>query len=166
MQHVFINGQVAILVHYCEERTKPDLGDGDTEWHEVDGGARIDVRRVEEYHGANTREGTAGFRILPVDEGGIWRIDLSTRIDSDVPEPRYHHHPTFANGDVGPRVFDKELTDDALGWIERQFRNLPAALVERGHPALAATVDTASLDRALPSIMAAVEACSTAPRVG
>jgi hypothetical protein len=156
VQYAFINGQVAILVHYCEERTKPNTGDG-THYDQVDGGARIDFRRVEEHEGTNPREGTGGYRILPVSEGGIWRIDLSTRLDSEIPEQRYHHHPNFYNGDVGPRAFDEELSADALGWIERHLRDLPTVLGKRGFPDLELSLDMDQLIKSLPMIRSAIE---------
>lgn len=156
MQHTFISGNLGILVDYCEEHTRPDIGAG-TEYDQVDAGARIDFRRVDQYEGANTREGTHGYRVLPVSEGGIWRIDLSSRIDMDVPEARYHHHPHFQNGDVGPRVIDDELSQDALGWIDRQLRDLPAVLVDRGFADVAASLDMEEFLRSLPVIRLAIE---------
>jgi hypothetical protein len=147
MQYVFVNGKVAIMIQYCEEH-----------YGEVDAGARIDLRRVEQYEGAVKREGIEGYRILPVSEGGIWRIDLSTRIDSERPEQRYHHHPNFRDGDVGPREFDPELSADAFGWIERRLLDLPDILTRKGFADIGATVDVDRLGKDMPMIRAAIEA--------
>lgn len=164
MEYAFINGQLAILVSYREEH-----------YEQVDGGARIDFRRIEEFDGPNGRPGTTGYRILPLSVGGIWRIDLSTRLDSEVPERRYHHHPYIHNErsgdstnlsdgtagfktDVGQRVFDEELAADAWGWIERHLRDLPAVLSERGYPEVGPTLDMEQLVKSLPAIRAAIEA--------
>lgn len=145
--YTFINGQVAITVRYCVER-----------YEEVDAGARIDVRRAESYEGSHHREGAEGHRVLPVGDGGIWRIDLSHRIDSEVPQQRYHHHPDFRDGDVGPRVFDEELAADPLDWAERRLLELPALLTEKGHEDLAKSIDTEQLARSMPLIRTAIEA--------
>jgi hypothetical protein len=163
LEYAFINGQLAILVSYLEEH-----------YEQVDGGARIDFRRVEEFDGPNGRPGTGGYRILPLGVGGIWRVDLSTRLDSEVPERRYHHHPNIRNEraqlpdlddgtpgfktDVGPRVFDEELSADAWGWIERHLRGLPAVLRERGFSDVEPTVDMDQLIKSLPAIRSAIEA--------
>lgn len=145
--YAFINGQVAITVQYWVER-----------YEEVDAGARIDVRRAEPYEGSHHRDGAEGHRVLPVGDGGIWRIDLSRRIDSEVPEQRFHHHPDFQNGDVGPRAFDEELSAEPLDWTERRLLDLPALLTEKGHEDLAKSIDTEQLVRSMPLIRMAIEA--------
>lgn len=146
MNYTFVNGQVAIIIQYWEEH-----------YEEVDGGCRIDVRRVESFEGDHHRPGAAGYRILPVSEGGVWRIDLSTRLDSDVREERFHHHPHFQNGDVGPRVFDDELSADPVGWTERQLLDLPKLLGERGLLELQKSIDTEHLAKSMPLIRQAIE---------
>jgi hypothetical protein len=143
----YFNGDVAIVVQYWVEH-----------YEEVDAGCRIDIRRAEAYPGSHHRPGAEGFRVLPVGDGGIYRIDLSVRVDSGDDEVRYHHHPTFVEGDVGPRVFDDHLSADPLGWIERRLRDLPGLLREKGRPELADSVDTAALDAAIPTVMSAVKA--------
>lgn len=151
--YTFINGQVAITVRYCEEKyVLPDDGP------QVDGGARIDVRRVEFYEGTRHREGAEGHRVLPVGDGGIWRIDLSKRVNCDVPVQRFHHHPDFADGDVGPRAFDEELSADPLDWAERKLLDLPAILTAKGYDELARSVDTDQLVRSMPLVRLAIEA--------
>lgn len=150
MRYQFLNGQVAILVQYWEERYEEN-------GEQVDGGPRIDVRRVEAVEGRAHRPGATGYRILPVGDGGIYRIDLSTKINSDVPVKRYHHHPDFRDGDVGPRVFDDELSADPIGWTEQTLRNLPDLLAGKGLPDLQESIDAEQLSRAMPLIMQSVQ---------
>lgn len=146
MKYTFFIGQVAIMIQYCVER-----------YEEVDGGARIDVRRTEPYEGHKHREGAQGYRVLPVGDGGIYRIDLSVRLDDGSHEKRFHHHPNFQDGDVGPRVFDEELSADPVGFTERQIRDLPKLLAEKGYPELAESIDAHELEKAIPMIRTAVE---------
>ena len=150
MEYHFINGQVAILVRYWEERYEEN-------GEQVDGGARIDIRRVESFEGQAHRPGASGYRVLPVAEGGIWRIDLSTKLNSDIPVKRYHHHPNFTDGDVGPRFYDEDLAADPFGWTEHKLLDLPALLAERGLAELQASIDQKQLSRAMPLIMQAVQ---------
>ena len=146
MQYIFVNGKVAILIEYCEEH-----------YEQIDAGARIDFRRVEKYEGAVVREGIEGYRILPVSEGGIWRIDLSHRIDCEVPQQRFHHHPDFRDGDVGPRTYDADLAEDPFGWIERHLLDLPAVLEKKGFADLAESIDVARYGKDMPLIRTAIE---------
>lgn len=149
--YTFINGQVAITVRYWVESY-------DEGGPQVDGGARIDVRRAEFYEGSHHRYGAEGHRVLPIGDGGIWRIDLSQRINCEVPERRFHHHPHFKDGDVGPRVFDAELSADPLDWAERRLLDLPALLAEKGFEELGKSIDTDQLSRSMPLIRMAIEA--------
>ncbi len=150
LTHVFVLGPVAVTVQHWEER-----------FSELESGARVEVRRVEPSIGERDRPGAAGFRVLPVSEGGIWRADLFVVVDPPGGEPRYHHHPRFAHGDVGPRVFDPEMAGDPAGWTEARLADLPAVLAEGGAPDLAGAVDPAHLAQALPAIRAAIDSCLT-----
>lgn len=148
MVYMFMFGPVAVTVRYWEER-------GD----EVEAGARVEVRRAEEVVGTHDRPGAAGWRIGPVSDGGLWRCDLLTVIDPPNGEPRHHHHPAFCDGDVGRRVFDTELTSDPVGWTMAKLVDLPALLVSCGATDLAERVDTSAVERALPAVRSAIEAC-------
>ncbi len=147
VEYIFVNGQVAITVRFWVEH-----------YEEVDAGPRIDIRRAEPYEGTAHRDGAEGTRVLPVGDGGIWRIDLSSRIDCELPEQRFHHHPDFVDGDVGPRVFDEELSADPFGWTERSLMDLPALLKERGLTDLQESMDLEELKRSMPVIRLAIEA--------
>jgi hypothetical protein len=144
--YTFSFGEVVIMVRYCVER-----------YEQIDAGARIDLRRIEPYEGNQHRPGAEGFRLLPVGDGGIWRADLSYRVDCEVPEKRYHYHPDFRDGDVGPRACEEDLTADPLGWLARRLLDLPQLLEERGYSDLAKSVDPNELARTMPMIMKAVE---------
>ena len=121
MVYAFIVGPVAVTVRYWEERDR-----------EVEGGARIEVRRVTEVVGERHRPGTAGWRIEPVARGGLWRSDILTVISRPGNEVRYHHHPEFRDGDVGRRVFDPEMTADPVGFTMARLADLPRLLADAG----------------------------------
>ena len=150
LKYVFVIGPVAVVVQHWEER-----------FSELESGARVEVRRVEPAVGRRDRPGAAGFSVLPVSDGGIWRADLFVVIDPPTSEPRYHHHPRFAGGDVGPRVFDPDLGADPKGWTQARLADLPGLLTECGAPDLAAAVDRGRVAEAMPAIRAAIDACLT-----
>ena len=147
-KYVFVLGPVAVVVQHWEER-----------FSELESGARVEVRRVEPSTGERDRAGAAGFRVLPVSGGGIWRADLFVVVDPPTGEPRYHHHPRFAGGDVGPRVFDPDMGADPPGWTMARLADLPGLLTECGAADLAAAVDPSHLSAALPAVRAAIDAC-------
>lgn len=155
MISAFVVGPVAITVRYWEER---DL--------EVEGGARIEVRRVTDVLGPQHRPGAAGWRIEPVSSGGLWRSDILTVISRPGNEPRYHHHPEFRDGDVGQRVFEPEMTADPVGFTMARLADLRRVLVDAGAAHLAARIDEDDLARALPAVRAAIDDClEQMPRV-
>lgn len=147
MKYAFIFGRVAIIVRYWEQRAE-----------DVEAGARIEVRRVEEAIGDAHRDGAAGFCVLPVSDGGIWRADLFTVISRPGNEPRHHHHPQFEHGHVGDRVFEPELSADPVGWTERKLRDFRTLLVENGAADIADSVDYEEFAAAMPAIRSAIDA--------
>ncbi|MGH2819232.1 MAG: DUF7700 domain-containing protein [Actinomycetota bacterium] len=148
MKYVFVTGRVAVTVRYWEERGG-----------EVEGGCRVDVRRVEPRYGESHRPGAAGLSVLPVADGGIWRSDLLVLLGSPRGETRFHHHPTFEHGDVGGRDFEPAMQSDPRGWTLGKLADLPKLLEESGAGDLAASVDRDEWRRALPLVEAAVDAC-------
>jgi hypothetical protein len=148
MKYAFIFGRVAITVRYWEQRAD-----------DVEAGARIEVRRVEESIGREHRAGAAGFCVLPVSDGGIWRADLFTVISRPGNEPRHHHHPQFEQGHVGDRVFEPELSADPVGWTERRLQDFRTLLVQNRAGDIADSVDYEELAAALPAIRSAIDAC-------
>lgn len=148
MVYMFMFGPVAITVRYWEE-----TGD------DVEGGARVEVRRAGEVIGEHHRPGAAGWRVGPVSEAGIWRSDLLTVIDRPGGGPRFHHHPEFHDGDVGRRVFDPALSTDPVEWTIAKLADLPTLLHASGATDVADQIDTQAVDRALPAIRSAILVC-------
>lgn len=148
MVYMFMFGAVAITVRYWEE-----TGD------DIEGGARVEVRRAGEVIGEHHRPGAAGWRIGPVSEAGIWRSDLLRVISKPGAEPRFHHHPAFHDGDVGPRVFDPALSSDPVEWTIAKLADMPALLRAAGATDIADEIDTVAVDRALPAIRSAIMVC-------
>ena len=147
MKFVFVNGRVAIIVRYWEQRDKI-----------VEGGARVELRRVEQVEGRNHRAGAAGFTVLPVSDGGLWRADLFMVL-TDPGTPCFHYHPQVEHDDVGERFFDDELTADPAKWIETQLTDITGTLERCGAGDLVPSLDLEEHRRALPLMLAAVDAC-------
>lgn len=147
MKFVFVNGRVAISVRYWEER-------GDV----IDGGARVELRRVEQVEGSKHRPGAAGFTVLPISDGGLWRADLFMVL-SDPGTPCFHYHPRFENDDVGRRFFEDKLTADPTKWIAAQLADITGLLEQCDAGDLVRSVDLEEHRRALPLILAAIDAC-------
>jgi hypothetical protein len=147
VKFVFVNGRVAIIVRYWEQHAEM-----------VDGGARVELRRVEQVEGRNHRAGAAGFTVLPVSDGGLWRADLFMVL-SDPGTPCFHYHPQVEHDDVGERFFADELTADPAKWIETQLTDITGTLERSGAGDLVPSLDLEEHRRALPLILAAVDAC-------
>lgn len=148
MIYAYIMGRVAVTVRDWVERGA-----------EVEAGARLEIRRVDTVTlPRRHRPGGEGWRVAAVGDGGIWRSDILTAVDGDR-APRYHHHPDFGDGDVGPRVFDDAMTADPVSWTMRRVRDLPGLLIASGAGDLAAEIDDDELAEALPLIEDAIRAC-------
>ncbi len=148
VKYAWIFGRVAVLVEYFEQ-IGPD---------EIEGGARVEVRRVEKELIPGAPAAVAGFRVLPVSEG-IWRADLFHLLNRPGDHPIYHYHPNFGDGDVGEREFDLDLTADHLAWAVTQVADLKQVLATAGHGELAADVDDDDLAAVLPQVKAALAHC-------
>jgi hypothetical protein len=147
MKYVFVNGRVAVIVRYWEQRDSV-----------VDGGARVELRRVEQVEGAAHRAGAAGFTVLPVADGGLWRADLFMVL-SEPGTPCFHYHPAFEHNDVGPRFTEDELTADPRQWIADRLADITGTLERAGGSDLVPSLDLGQHRRALPAMLAAVDAC-------
>jgi hypothetical protein len=145
VKYAWIFGRVAVLVEYFEQ-IGPD---------EIEGGARVEVRRVEKELIPGAPAAVSGFRVLPVSEG-IWRADLFHLLNKPGDRPIYHYHPNFHDGDVGEREFDPGLTGDHLGWALAQVRDLKGLIRTAGYGELAADVDDEDLEAILPQVKAAL----------
>jgi hypothetical protein len=147
MKYVFVNGRVAVIVRYWEQHGPV-----------VDGGARVELRRVEQVAGERHRAGAAGFTVLPVSDGGLWRADLFMVL-SEPGTPCFHYHPRFERGDVGRRATEDELTASPRRWIADRLTDITATLERAGAGDLVPSLDLEQHRRALPAMLAAVDAC-------
>lgn len=147
MKYVFVNGRVAVIIRYWEQRGPV-----------TEGGARIDVREVSQLEGPRHRPGAAGFSVAPVGDGGIWRADLFVVLDEGG-KSCFHYHPEFADGDVGERFDHPGLEEDPRGWAERTLTGLGDVLTEAGAGHLVSSLDLEEHRRALPLMMAAIDTC-------
>jgi hypothetical protein len=147
VKYVFVNGRVAVMIRYWEQRAAA-----------VEGGARVDIREVTQVEGEIHRPGAAGFTVGPVTDGGIWRADLFVVLN-DGGTPCFHYHPEFRDGDVGDRFDEPELAADPRRWIEDALADLPGILEQAGFGRLISSVDMDEHRRGMPAMMAAIDAC-------
>jgi hypothetical protein len=148
MKYVFVNGRAAIVIRYWEERGRL-----------ADGGARVEIRRVEQVEGPRHRPGAAGFTVGPVGGGtGIWRADLFMVL-SHPGTPCFHYHPQFESDDVGERVFEPDMAADPRKWIAARLADITGLLEKAGAADVAASMDLEEHERSLPLMLAAVDAC-------
>jgi hypothetical protein len=148
MKYVFVNGRAAIVIRYWEERGRL-----------ADGGARVEIRRVEQVEGPRHRPGAAGFTVGPVGGGtGIWRADLFMVL-SQPGTPCFHYHPQFESDDVGERVFEPDMAADPRKWIAARLADITGLLEKAGAADVAASMDLEEHERSLPLMLAAVDAC-------
>jgi hypothetical protein len=143
MKFVFVNGRAAIVIRYWEERGSL-----------ADGGARVEIRRVEQAEGPRHR-----FTVAPVGGGGgIWRADLFMVL-SQPGTPCFHYHPQFERDDVGERFFEPDMAADPRKWITAKLTDITGTLEKAGAADVAASVNLEEHERALPLMLAAVDAC-------
>jgi hypothetical protein len=71
------------------------------------------------------------YSAVPIAAGKpIWRVDLLEAVDGKPGSfNRTHHHPKFTEKwDPSPRKFQRELSQDPLGWLTAELANLPGIL--------------------------------------
>jgi hypothetical protein len=148
VKFAFVNGRAAIVIRYWEERGTL-----------ADGGARVEIRRVEQVEGPSHRPGAAGFTVAPVGGGGgIWRADLFLVL-SQPGTSCFHYHPQFESDDVGERFFEPDMAADPRKWITAKLTDITGTLVKAGAADVAASINLDEHERALPLMLAAVDAC-------
>lgn len=114
-------------------------------------GVRLELRVIER----GPLKGSV-YSAQPIEIGRpAWRVDL---LESVAGRPgsfdRTHHHPAFTGWGPSPRVFERELSADPLGWLGGKLADLDGVLARAGFPAEAAGPDDAqSLRQAAPEIV-------------
>jgi hypothetical protein len=144
MQQIFAFNELAVVVRHWFE-----VGPEDEEH-----GARLELRRLVSHP---HRGSESAPQVLELD-GIVWRADLFDGLN-DPPGSwsRAHHHTAFDGIEPQGRDWKDELTADPIGWTRRRLADLPGLLqdVELADP----EGEAEDVRRALPVIMAAVEAC-------
>jgi hypothetical protein len=140
MLQIFAFNELAIVVRHWFE-----VGPEDEEH-----GARVEVRRLKEHP---HRGSESAPQILEVDEI-VWRADLFESLNDEPGSwSRAHHHLEFDGIEPPGRDWDEGLTADPIGWTRRKLEDV-AALTQLEDP----DGEAEDVRRALPAIMAAVEA--------
>jgi len=68
----------------------------------------------------------------------LWRADFFESVERGPgSRDRMHHHPEMHDDEPGSRVFDRALTGDPFGWLERRLADLPEACRTPEHEASA-----------------------------
>jgi hypothetical protein len=112
-------------------------------------GVRLELRLIERGESRGTIYSATPISV----DRPVWRADLLEAVDGR-PFDRTHHHPMFTGWNPGPRVFVRELSADALGWLAARLADLPGLLAEaQVPPDTAGPGDAAELRRATPEIV-------------
>lgn len=97
------------------------------------------------------------YSAMPIEVGRpIWRVDLLEAVDGKPGSfNRTHHHPKFTEKwDPTSRVFQRDLSQDPLGWLAGQLADLPGILDRAEVPQdVADPSDAASLKDMAPAIV-------------
>ena len=97
------------------------------------------------------------YSAIPIAAGKpIWRVDLLEAVDGKPGSfDRTHHHPSFTRKwDPVARHFERELSQDPLGWLGGQLADLPGILDRAEVPQdVADPSDAASLKEMAPAIV-------------
>ena len=97
------------------------------------------------------------YSAVPIAAGKpIWRVDLLEAVDGKPGSfNRTHHHPRFTDRwDPVSRLFERELSQDPLGWLGGQLADLPGILNRAEAPQdIADPSDAASLKEMAPAIV-------------
>lgn len=99
----------------------------------------------------------------------IFRVDLLEAVDGTPGSyNRTHYHARFnRDWDPTPRIFDRALSQDPLGWLAGQLADLPAILERAGvQQDIADPSDAGSLKDMTPAIVATASAMLDRIRAG
>ena len=88
----------------------------------------------------------------------VWRADILETVEGEPgSHDRAHHHPRFRGWEPGHRQFDEAMTDDPLGWVQKQLADLPGLLAgSELPPDSAGPDDAAQMAAAAPRIVETV----------
>ncbi len=158
MKTAVIVGAIAVTTEYWEEQQ----ADGTRET-----GCRVQLRRVRIVPAPVPPPVPRRDAVFWTIEEPVWRADLFTEVGGSGPFDAAHYHPTFTDLTPCERVGDPTINPDPLGWITRRLADVPAMLVESGHPELVDELDRDALQHAMPAILATIESTLTfRPAVG
>jgi hypothetical protein len=145
VQQIFAFNEIAIVVRHWFE-----VGPEDEEH-----GARVEVRRLAPHP---HRGSESAPQILELD-AIVWRADLFDGLEDEPGSwSRAHHHVNFDGIEPLDRSWDDGLSADPIGWTRRTLEDLPALLADRGVELDDPDGEAEDVRRALPAIMAAIEA--------
>ena len=146
MKYVFLFDGFGVTVkHWAETPDDPQ-----------ERGTRVEVQRLhelppEQFYFAQERVLREPF----------FRADLFS-LDAGPPGnwESAHYHPNFLeNWSPSDRAWDATLSKNPTAWMQSQFENMRELLRRGGAPDLAEKVDDAEVQKAMPHMIAAVEAC-------
>ena len=148
MKYAFFFGGVAVTVRHWYEPS----AEGDER------GTRVEVQQLTEVPPASGSMFAVRTMVLAAP---IFRADLFTLIDGEPGNwDRAHYHSHFGGGNEPcDREWDPGLQKDPTDWARRKLGDLRSILAAGGATALIDQVDDAQVDRAMPHIVAAIEAC-------
>jgi hypothetical protein len=148
MKYAFFFGAVAVTVRHWYEPS--DEGD--------ERGSRVEVQHLTEIPPVSGSLFAARTAVLGAP---IFRADLFTHIAGEPGNhSRAHYHSYFIRGNEPcDRQWDSELQQDPTAWIEKKLSDLRSTLAISGATAIMDQVDYGEVRKAMPAIIAAVEAC-------
>jgi hypothetical protein len=150
MRSAVIVGSIAITTEYWEEQQQ----DGTRET-----GCRVELRRFVETAPPSPPPASRRDAVYWSIADHLWRADLFTTVGGPGPYDAAHFHPTFTGLVPCDRATDPALVSDPYGWMEGRLRDVPGMLVDAGHDDLAAGVDAAAMDQAMPAVLATIRTC-------
>ena len=110
------------------------------------------------------------YSAVPISVGRpLFRVDLLEAVDGTPGSyDRTHYHARFGrNWDPHPRIFERALSQDPLGWLAGQLADLPGILDRAGVPQdIADPADAGSLKDMAPAIVATASAMLDRIRAG
>ena len=143
-----IVGSIAVTTEYWEEQQ----ADGTRET-----GCRVQLRRVRIVPAPVPPPVPRRDAVFWDIAEPVWRADLFTEVGGSGPFDASHYHPTFTGLVPCDRVGDETIAPDPLAWITTRLADVPAMLVESGHPELIDELDRDALRHAMPAILATIE---------